>query len=93
MDPINDKSRFPEKEILWPSKVIELSIELHSHLAINDKNWHKFKSISNRRSAELLSGALVQLLQNGNPKDIEAMLDQATAWLKKELKDPGCPRH
>ena len=56
------------------------------------KNWHKYKANADRRAAELLAGALVQLLQDGKPSDIEALTSQGLLWLKREIKDQGCPR-
>ena len=77
----------------WSIEAIELAKNLHSELMLNDKNWHKLKSNSNRRAAELFAGALVQLLEGGNSSDIEALANQAICWIKGEVKDPGCPRH
>jgi hypothetical protein len=39
----------------------------------------------------LLSAALVQLLQGGSQDDACALADQGLRWLKRDLKDPGCP--
>ncbi len=75
----------------WPTEAISLSKELHSQLSINDKDWHALKGISNRRAAELLSGALTQLLQGGSISEVSAMVEQGILWLNQEISDPGCP--
>ena len=77
----------------WPTNTKELSIELHSKLCINEKNWHKLKSNSDRRAAELMAGAMVQLLSGGSSSHIEDLLEQSLLWVKREIKDPGCPDH
>ena len=75
----------------WPIKAINLSKELHSQLSITDKDWHALKGVSERRAAELLAGALTQLLQGGKPSEVSAMVEQVILWLNQEIKDPGCP--
>ena len=77
----------------WPEGVGHLARDLHSKLTINEKNWHRLKTNSDRRTAELLAGGLVQLIQGGHPSDIEALIRQALLWHRKELNDPGCPKH
>jgi len=75
----------------WPENSKELALELHSLLSIRDQNWHQLKNNHERRAAELISGAIIQLLSNGCPNDIEALLEQGILWIKKEINDPGCP--
>ena len=82
-----------KKDSTWPKATSQLAKELHLQLRLDEKNWHKYKSNADRRAAELLAGALVQLLQNGKPSDIEALTTQGLLWLKREIKDPGCPHH
>ncbi|BEV36353.1 DUF6439 family protein [Synechococcus sp. M16CYN] len=77
----------------WPDQVQILATELHNLLIIRDRDWHKLKSQSGRRAAELLAAALVQLTQGGNHSDVAALTNQALGWIKGELKDPGCPHH
>ena len=76
----------------WPKKVKEAAIGLHSQLKLDDKNWHLLKDDSERRSAELLSGAMVQLLSGGNHSEITELINQSLKWLKKEIKAPSCPK-
>ena len=48
---------------------------------------------SDRRAAELLSGALVQLISAGKRSDVEDLINQSMRWIKQEIKAPGCPQH
>lgn len=77
----------------WPDEAPPLAQELHGQLRLDDRDWHRLKSNADRRAAELLSGALVQLLQGGERADVEALINQGLLWLRRELKDPGCPQH
>ena len=75
----------------WPNETKALAANLHQHLIISDKNWHAFKGNSDRRAAEMLSAAIVQLLSDGERSDIEELLGQAMLWIKGEIKAPNCP--
>ncbi len=75
----------------WPPNAKELSIRLHDKLSLDHHNWHQLKGNPNRRAAELLSGALIQLLSDGNISEIESLIEQSMRWLKKEVKAPACP--
>ncbi len=77
----------------WSSKSKQLAVELHADLAISSTNWHRYKSDSQRRCAELLAGALVQLISEGEEAEISLLINQALLWINKEIKDPGCPNH
>jgi len=46
--------------------------------------------VRQRRAAEQLASALVQLLNGG---DATPMVEQGLGWLRGELRDPGCPSH
>mgnify|MGYP007000308748 len=63
-------------DLIWPEHTQAKSTELHSLLKIGDRDWHRLKSQSNRRAAELLAAALVQLIQDGNPEDVAALTNQ-----------------
>ncbi len=76
----------------WSDKAKEAAIGLHSQLKLDDTNWHQLKDDSERRSAELLSGAMVQLLSGGNHSEITELINQSLKWLKKEIKAPSCPK-
>ena len=75
----------------WPEQALENSRDLHGLLRIDDRQWHQLKGNRKRRTAELLSAALVQLLGEGGNEDVEALTEQALGWIRGELKDPGCP--
>lgn len=77
-------------------------MSLQRRLAIDDRQWHALKAQRSRRAAEQLAGALVQLLATDDPSQAtpgEArqraidLTSSALAWLKGELRDPGCPDH
>lgn len=83
----------PASNNSWPEPVPSKAVELHELLRIGDREWHQLKNNRKRRSAELLASALVQLVNQGDPKDVEQLTEQALGWIRGELKDPGCPRH
>ena len=86
----------------WPAGSAEAAIQLHRLLTIQDRDWHALKSQADRRGAEQLAAALVQLLSaersNGAQQEqarrqaIE-LAEHALGWLRRERKDPGCPQH
>ena len=82
-----------EEHSKWPKKSKPLAIELHRQLSLNNNNWHQLKNDSDRRAAELLAGAMVQLLSNGNSSDVNELINQSLRWLKREIKAPRCPDH
>ena len=77
----------------WPASATAKAEELHQLLRIGDREWHQLKSNRQRRGAELLAAAMVQLLRQGNCAEVENLTQQALGWFRGELKDPGCPRH
>ena len=77
----------------WPDQALVSSRTLHAMLRIDDRHWHRLKSNRDRRCAELLSAALVQLLGEGDRADVQALTEQALGWINGALNDPGCPRH
>ena len=66
----------------WSQKTTLLAKELHAELTLNHKNWHKLKSDADHRAAELLCGALLQLLEElGHPlPDTTKNLSWPIAW-------------
>ena len=87
------RSAMPARSTEWPAEAAALAQELHEHLRLTDRNWHSLKTDADRRAAELLTGALLQLLKGGSNADACALTEQGLRWLKRELKDPGCPHH
>ena len=74
----------------WPEGSPEATEALARLLSIDERHWHALKGHPNRRAAELLAAALVQLVNNG---EATPMVQQALGWLQGELRDPGCPQH
>lgn len=87
----------------WPANSQSLAQELHGLLRIDGRDWHAYKAQPQRRAAEQLAAALVQLLAEGNApaaavagpqrQQATALVEHALGWLKGELRDPGCPSH
>ena len=78
---------------IWSKKVQLLAKDLHDEIRLNNYNWHKFRGNKRRRSAELIISAISQLINNGDEKEIEELLNQAILWIKEEIKDTGCKSH
>ena len=78
---------------IWPEKVKLLAKELHNEISLDNHNWHKFRGNKQRRSAELIISAISQLINDGDEKEVENLLNQAILWIKEEIKDPGCKGH
>ncbi len=86
----------------WPADALPLAERLHRQLSIGDREWHALKRQRPRRAAEQVAAALVQLLAADDPGATAptdgrlraiALLENAQAWLKAEISDPGCPAH
>ena len=82
-----------ENKSIWSKKVKLLSKELHNEISLNNYNWHKFRGNKQRRSGELITSALSQLINDGDELEIETLLKQAILWIKEEVKDSGCKGH
>ena len=78
---------------IWSEKVKLLTKDLHNEISIDNYNWHKFRGNKQRRSAELIISAISQLINDGDEKEIENLLNQAILWIKEEIKDNGCKSH
>ena len=93
----------PKQPAGWPEGSAAGAAQLHQLLTIGDRQWHAFKGQPQRRAAEQLAAALVQLLDGANPPQAPvasqqrlasiALVENALAWLKGDLRDPGCPQH
>ena len=82
-----------KSKYIWPEKVKLLIKELHNEISIDNYNWHKFRGNKQRRSAELIISAISQLINDGDEKEVENLLNQAILWIKEEVKDSGCKGH
>ena len=82
-----------EKKSIWSEKAKLLAKDLHNELSLDNYNWHQFRGNKHRRSAELITSSLSQLIHGGDEVEIENLLNQAILWLKEEVKDTGCKGH
>ncbi len=78
---------------IWPEKVHLLVKELHNEISLNNYNWHKYRGDKHRRSAELIISAVSQLINDGDEKEIEDLLNHAILWIREDIKDTGCKGH
>ena len=67
----------------WDKDIIELVQKLNEKLKIDHNNWHKFKGNKYKRSAELISASLCQLMISCNEKDSIKYLEESIKWLKE----------
>ena len=81
------------KNSIWSEKAKSLAKDLHNEISLDNYNWHKFRGNKQRRSAELITSAISQLINNGDDSEIEDLLNQAILWIKEEVKDSGCKNH
>ena len=82
-----------ENKSIWSKKAKILAKELHNEIRIDNYNWHKYRGNKERRSAELITSAISQLINNGDEIEIETLLKQAILWIKEDIKDSGCKGH
>ena len=75
----------------WDKDVIELVQKLNDKLKIDHNNWHKLKGNKYKRSAELISAGLCQLIISCNEDDAIAYLEESVKWLKEINVDKPCP--
>ena len=75
----------------WNEDIIELVQTLNDKLKINHNDWHKFKGNKYRRSAELMSAGLCQLIISCNEKDSIDYMEESIKWLKEINVDKPCP--
>ena len=75
----------------WDNDVIQLVQKLNEKLKIDHKNWHKYKGNKYKRSAELISASLCQLVISCNEKDAIDYMEESLKWLKGINEDKPCP--
>ena len=75
----------------WNEDIIELVQTLNEKLKIDHNNWHKFKGNKYKRSAELISAGLCQLIISSNEKDAIDYMEESIKWLKEINVDKPCP--
>ena len=69
---------------------LELARELAQRLAISHRDWHRLQGDRKAQAGQQLASAIVFLLKD-RPEIALDHLQQATGWLNKTLKAPGCP--
>ena len=75
----------------WNEDTILLAQKLNDKLKIDHNNWHKLKGNKYKRSAELMSAALCQLIISCNEKEAIDYLEESIKWLKEINVDQPCP--
>ena len=75
----------------WDKDIIELAQKLNDKLKIDHNKWHKLKGNKFKRSAELMSAGLCQLIISGNEKDAINYMEESIKWLKEINVDQPCP--
>ena len=75
----------------WDKDIIELATKLNDKLTINHNDWHKHKGNKHKRSAELMSAGLCQLIISLNEKDAIQYMEESIKWLKDINIDKPCP--
>ena len=75
----------------WDDEIIELSQKLNDKLKIDHNDWHKYKGNKYKRSAELISAGLCQLIISSNKKDAIEYMEESIKWLKGINIDKPCP--
>ena len=77
-------------EQLQDISTLELAQVLARRLAISHRDWHRLQGDRKAQAGQQLTSALIFLLKN-KPELALTHLKQATGWLDKSLKAPGCP--
>ena len=75
----------------WDKDVLELVQKLNNKLKIDHIDWHKSKGNKYKRSAELISAGLCQLIISCNEEDAIAYMEESVKWLKEINVDKPCP--
>jgi len=75
----------------WDKDTIELVKNLNGKLKIDHINWHIDKGNKYKRSAELISAGLCQLIISCNEKETIEYMEESIKWLKGINKDQPCP--
>ena len=75
----------------WDQDTIKLVQNLNDKLKINHLNWHKEKGNKFKRSAELISAGLCQLIISCNEKEAIDYMEESIKWLKEINVDQPCP--
>ena len=77
-------------EQLQDISTLELAQVLAQRLAISHRDWHRLQGDRKAQAGQQLTSALIFLLKD-RPESALTHIKQATGWLDKSLKAPGCP--
>ena len=75
----------------WEKDIVELAQKLNDKLKIDHNNWHKHKGNKYKRSAELMSAGLCQLIIGNNEEYAINYLEESIKWLKEINVNKPCP--
>jgi len=75
----------------WDKETIKLAQSLNQKLKIDHIKWHKDKGNKFKRSAELISAGLCQLIISCNEQDTIDYMEESIKWLKGINVDQPCP--
>jgi hypothetical protein len=81
--------RSPAKQLHDISN-LELAQILAQRLAISHRDWHRLQGDRKAQAQQQLISALIFLLKDRSDLALDH-LQQATGWLDRSLKAPGCP--
>ena len=87
---MSETTKISPTEQLQDISTLELAQELARRLAISHRDWHRLQGDRKAQAGQQLTSALVFLLKD-RPDLALSHLQQATGWLDKSLKAPGCP--
>ena len=75
----------------WDKETIELVQSLNRKLKIDHSKWHQDKGNKYKRSAELISAGLCQLIISCNEKETIEYMEESINWLKEINVNQPCP--
>jgi hypothetical protein len=87
---MSETTKISSAEQLKNISTLELAQVLAQRLAISHYDWHRLQGDRKAQAGQQLTSALVYLLKD-KPELALNHLQQATGWLDKSLKAPGCP--
>ncbi|VEP11873.1 conserved hypothetical protein [Hyella patelloides LEGE 07179] len=87
---MSETTKASPAEQLQDITTLELAQELAQRLAISHRDWHRLQGDRKAQAGQQLASAMIFLLKD-KPELALNHLQQATGWLDKSLKAPGCP--
>lgn len=87
---MSETTKISPTEQLQDVSDLELAQVLAQRLAISHRDWHRLQGDRKSQAQQQLTSALIFLLKDRSDLALNH-LQQATGWLDKSLKAPGCP--